>query len=73
MKPGKELQDPARFFQDRHWSGTVMADGMGTGSPAMDATGSSICRRIPDCIRISCMFEQDQYVEGKKVITWKAH
>ncbi len=45
---------------------------MGPGSPEMDATGRATCEWIQDGLWLSCDFEQDQFVQGKKVLTWKA-
>ncbi|MDD1676783.1 MAG: DUF1579 domain-containing protein [Methanomicrobiales archaeon] len=73
VKAGPEMQALARFFGNGTWTGTVMAGGMGPGSPEMHAKGSSVCKKILDDLWISCMFEQDQFIGGKKVITWKAH
>jgi hypothetical protein len=38
----------------------------------MDAKGRAICKWIVDDLWISCQFSQDQYLKGKKVLTWKA-
>ncbi len=72
VQPGAELIALSRFLWDGTWSGTVEADGMGPGSPEMDGKGRSICERILDGLWICCRFTQDQYIKGKKVLTWNA-
>jgi len=73
VKPGPEMEALSRFHADRAtWTGTVQAGGMGPGSPEMDARGRATCERIIDGLWLSCLFEQDQFVAGEKVLTWKA-
>jgi hypothetical protein len=63
-----------RPFQfDCEWTGTVKAGGMGPGSPEMTGVGTATFRPIMDGAWLVGEFEQDQFVDGKLVITWKAH
>ena len=71
-EPTPETRALERFHPNGTWTGTVEPGGMGVGSPAMDATGRARCEWIIDGLWLSCDFEQDQYVGGKKVLTWKA-
>ncbi|WP_250988150.1 DUF1579 family protein [Methanoculleus oceani] len=72
-KPGPETEALARFHPNGTWTGTVQADGMGPGSPEMEARGRADCEWIINGLWRSCRFEQDQFVAGEKVVTWKAH
>lgn len=72
-EPGPETKALARFLWNGTWEGTVEPGGMGPGSPAMDATGRATCTGIMNGLWMACNFEQDQFVAGKKVLTWKAH
>jgi hypothetical protein len=45
---------------------------MGPGSPEMVGEGRAECTWILDDLWLSCHFEQDQYVDRTKVLTWKA-
>jgi hypothetical protein len=71
-KPGPETEALARFHPNGTWTGRVKAGGMGPGSPEMEAKGRADCEWIIDGLWRSCRFEQDQFVEGEKVVTWKA-
>jgi hypothetical protein len=72
IRPGPELIALSRFLWDGTWTGTVEAEGMGPGSPEMDGKGKAICERIMDGLWISCRFTQDQFIKGKKILTWNA-
>ncbi len=72
VSPGAEMEALSRFFWNGSWKGTVMADGMGPGSPEMDARGKSRCPSILGGLWFSCDLSQDQFVDGKKVLSWKA-
>jgi hypothetical protein len=61
------------FHFDCRWTGTVEAGGMGPGSPAMDAVGGATYRPILGGGWLAGDFEQDQFVAGARVLTWKAH
>jgi hypothetical protein len=61
------------FHFDCQWTGKVEAGGMGPGSPEMQAVGKAIYRPIMDGGWLVGDFEQDQFVAGKRVLTWKAH
>jgi hypothetical protein len=69
-RPGPELIALSRFLWDGTWKGTVEAGGMGSGSPEMEGRGKAICERILDGLWISCRFTQDQFIKGKKILTW---
>lgn len=55
------------------WTGTVAADGMGPGSPQMNAVGRATFTTLMDGAWLAGDFEQDQFVDGVRRITWKAH
>ncbi|HET7038151.1 MAG TPA: DUF1579 family protein [Thermomicrobiaceae bacterium] len=61
------------FLFDCRWVGTVKAGGMGPGSPAMQAAGKAVFQPLIDGAWLAGDFEQDQFVAGEKLITWKAH
>jgi hypothetical protein len=71
-EPSPETRELARFHPNGTWTGIVNAGGMGVGSPAMDAKGKATCEWIIGGLWLSCDFEQDQFFDGKKVLTWKA-
>ncbi len=73
LEPTPETRALERFHGDGTWTGTVKAGGMGAGSPEMAASGRATCAWIIDGLWLSCHFEQDQFVGGKKILTWKAH
>ncbi|HEY1296922.1 MAG TPA: DUF1579 family protein [Chloroflexota bacterium] len=62
-----------RFHFDCQWTGKVRSNGMGPGSPDMEAVGNASYRPIMDGAWLVGDFEQDQFVESVRVITWKAH
>jgi hypothetical protein len=61
------------FHFDCQWTGTVKAGGMGPDSPEMEGIGQAIYRPIMDGAWIVGDFEQDQFIGGARVITWRAH
>jgi hypothetical protein len=61
------------FHFDCAWTGTVAAGGMGPGSPEMAAAGKATYRPIMDGGWLVGDFAQDQFVDGARVLTWKAH
>lgn len=73
LKPGPETGALARFHPNGTWTGRVKAGGMGPGSPEMEARGRADCEWIINGLWRSCRFEQDQFVAGERVVTWKAH
>lgn len=72
VKPGPEIKALNRFLWNGTWTGKVEAGGMGPGSPEMEGKGRATCRWILDDLWLSCRFEQDQFVKGRKIIVWKA-
>jgi hypothetical protein len=70
--PGPEHAALARFHYNGTWEGTVQPDGMGPGSPEMQAKGSATCAWIINGLWLDCVFSQDQFVAGKKVLSWMA-
>ena len=70
--PGPETKALSRFLWNGTWTGTVEANGMGPGSPEMEGKGRATCEWVLDGLWLSCDFEQDQFAEGRKVLTWKA-
>jgi Protein of unknown function (DUF1579) len=61
------------FLFDCEWTGTVRPNGMGPGSPEMNAIGKATFRPAMDGGWLFGDLEQDQFVDGQRVITWKAH
>lgn len=45
---------------------------MGPGSPEMIGKGRATCRWIINGLWLSCTFEQDQFINDKKILTWEA-
>lgn len=72
-EPGIETRALAQFHRNGTWTGRVEANAMGPGSPEMEARGRATCEWIINGFWLSCMFEQDQFIKGEKVVTWKAH
>jgi hypothetical protein len=70
---GPEMAALAAFHFDCRWTGTVEAGGMGPGSPAMDAVGKATYRPLMEGGWLVGDFEQDQFVAGARVLTWRAH
>ncbi len=73
VQPGPETEALRRFLVDCTWAGDVEAGGMGPGSPAMTAIGRATVEWISDGIWAVSDLEQQQFVGGKEVLTWKAH
>lgn len=73
LTAGAEMAALRPFLFDCIWTGSVEAGGMGPGSPAMVAEGRAAFVPILDGLWLACDCAQEQYVDGKHVITWKAH
>jgi Protein of unknown function (DUF1579) len=74
ITPGVEMQELARFFRDVSWTGTIVEDGMGPGTPEMTASGSGTHELIQDGRWIVGTYEQDQFLQdGTFVLTWQLH
>ena len=73
LRGGAEMAALRPFHFDCRWRGQVAAGGMGPGSPEMDAVGQGIFRPILDGAWLAGDFEQDQFVAGERLLTWKAH
>lgn len=73
LRSGPEMAALKPFHANCVWTGTVHAGGMGPGSPFMTANGKAIFTPIMDGAWLVGDFEQEQLIEGKAVITWKAH
>jgi hypothetical protein len=73
VTPGPEMQALARFFYDCTWTGKVYANMQGTGSPEMEAAGGMQRQPLMDGLWIAGDGYQDQFVDGKKLLTWKLH
>ncbi len=72
VKPGPGTKVLTKFLYNGTWTGRVAAGGMGPGSPEMEGRGRARCEWILDGLWLSCHFEQDQFIEGRKILTWKA-
>lgn len=72
LRPGPETEALARFVWNGTWTGTVEPGGMGPGSPAMDARGRATCTWGLHGLWADCLFEQDQYLDGRPVLNWQA-
>ncbi len=73
LRSSAEMDALRPFLFDCTWRGTVSAGGMGPGSPEMHAVGRASFRPIVDGAWLAGDFEQDQFVDGARVLTWKAH
>ena len=73
LRAGPEMAALTPFHSNCVWSGSVAAGGMGPGSPEMAATGKGTFTPLMDGAWLAGDFEQDQFLDGKVVITWKAH
>ena len=69
----REMDALRRFHFDCTWTGKVVAGGMGPGSPEMVATGKACYQPLMGGAWLAADFEQDQFVDGKLVLTWQAH
>ncbi|MEU8223668.1 DUF1579 family protein [Kribbella sp. NPDC048915] len=71
---GDEMRRLAAFHRDVRWTGTIEADGMGPGSPAMSAVGEGRHHTIQDGLWIVGDYQQDQYLtDGTFVLRWDLH
>jgi hypothetical protein len=74
VAPGPEMAALTRFYPDVTWTGTVVAGGMGPGTPEMTAIGRASHRRIQDGRWIVVTCSQEQYLlDGTFVLTWQLH
>jgi hypothetical protein len=74
ITPGAEMTALARFYPDVTWTGTIVAGGMGPGSPAMTGKGRGVHQSIQDGRWIVGTYEQDQFdADGHLVLTWQMH
>ena len=74
VTPGPEMAALCRFHVDCTWTGSISADGVGPGSPAMMAVGSGRHRELQGGRWIEGTYEQDQYLlDGSFVLTWQLH
>jgi Protein of unknown function (DUF1579) len=72
--PGSEMDELRRFHRDMTWTGTIAPDGMGPGTPPMNADGSGRHELIQDGRWIVGNYVQDQYLlDGSFVLTWNMH
>jgi len=72
--PGGEMAALAPFYRDWHWTGTIQAGGMGTGSPEMSGTGRAVCHLVQDGLWYACDFEQTQRLAVNTfVLRWQLH
>ncbi len=75
-EPGPETEALREFFPDGgrfSWSGTVKAGGMAPGSSEMVGEGSGKVKWIMDGLWAMCEFQQDQFIKGRKILSWKLH
>lgn len=64
----------ARFYPEATWTGTVVAGGMGPGTPEMTARGRGTHELIQDGRWIVGTYVQEQYLtDGTHVLTWQLH
>jgi hypothetical protein len=74
IAPGVEMEELARFFRDVTWTGTIVEDAMGPGTPEMTASGSGTHELIQDGRWIVGTYEQGQFLcDGTFVLTWQLH
>ncbi|MEZ4863487.1 MAG: DUF1579 family protein [Caldilineaceae bacterium] len=73
LRAGPEMAALKPFHSNCVWSGVVATGGMGPGSPEMAATGKGTFTPLMEGTWLAGDFEQDQFLDGKVVITWKAH
>jgi hypothetical protein len=74
ITPGPEMAALHRFFRDVTWTGTIVAGGMGPGSPEMHARGRGVHRTIQGGLWIVGDYEQDQFLpDGTFILTWRLH
>src|SRR5687767_14696820 len=71
---GPQLRALERFFPAKTtWTGTIEANGMGAGSPQMEAVGESTSHWIMHDLWLQCDCSQEQFVDGRRVHTWQLH
>ncbi len=70
--PGVETRSLALFNRTFRWTGGIPPNAAGPGSPGMETEGRLTGAWILDGLWLSCEVEQDQYVQGQKMLTWKA-
>lgn len=73
VRPGTETEALKRFLVDCTWTGEIEEGGMGPGSPAMTAVGKARVDWISDGMWAVSDMEQQQFIGGQEVLTWKAH
>jgi hypothetical protein len=74
VAPGEEMDIFVRFRPDVTWTGTIMENGVGPGSPPMTAIGRGTHRLIQDGRWIMGDYEQDQFApDGGFVLTRQTH
>jgi hypothetical protein len=63
-----------RFFPDVTWEGTIVAGGMGPGTPEMPSRGRGVHTAIQDGLWIVGDYEQEQFLsDGTFVLKWQLH
>lgn len=71
---GAEMAALRRFFRDATWTGTIVAGGMGPGSPEMRAEGGGVHTTLQDGLWICGDYQQDQFLtDGTFVLRWRLH
>lgn len=73
LTAGPEMAALKPFHSDCTWTGYVSAEGMGPGSPRMEANGKATFMQIMGGVWLVGEFEQDQFVNGELVIRWMMH
>lgn len=73
LRGGPEMETLKGFHFSCEWTGKVSAGGMGPGSPEMEAAGRAVFVPIMDGAWLVGDFEQEQFLDGKAIIVWKAH
>lgn len=73
LAAGPEMAALKPFHSDCTWTGYVSAEGMGPGSPRMEANGKATFMQIMGGVWFVGEFEQDQFVNGELVIRWMMH
>ena len=72
--PGLQMAELTRFLVDTTWTGTIVQDGMGPGTPEMDCSGFGRHEAIQDGRWIVGTYEQDQFLtDGSFVLKWQLH
>jgi hypothetical protein len=74
ITPGPEMAALGGFHTDVTWTGSIEADGMGPGTPAMTAVGWGKHETIQDGRWIVGTYQQDQFLaDNTFVLTWQLH